>query len=341
MDRCLQLARLGLRLVSPNPMVGAVLLYEGNIIGEGYHQVYGGPHAEVNCLNSVAEKNKQLISQSTLYVSLEPCAHFGKTPPCASLIIKEKIPQVVIACRDPFEKVNGRGIELLQAAGILVKEAVLEAEARELNKRFFCFHKNKRPYIFLKWAQTADGFIAGSNRQPLKISNELSNRWVHKMRGAEDAIMIGTTTALTDNPSLTTRLWTGSNPVRIVIDKDLRISRDSALFTDSSEVIVLNLLKEETEGHIKFVKIPQGNDLLDFLMSYLYSAHISSLVVEGGSVLLQSFLDAGLWDEAMVITNQALYIQDGIPAVPIPEEGLTETLIYCDDNIRVFKNMRQ
>jgi diaminohydroxyphosphoribosylaminopyrimidine deaminase/5-amino-6-(5-phosphoribosylamino)uracil reductase len=338
MVRCLQLARLGVGWVAPNPMVGAVLVYDGNIIGEGCHEVYGGPHAEVNCINSVAEENKRFISQSTLYVSLEPCAHFGKTPPCAGLIINERIPHVVVACRDPFEKVNGRGIDLLQAAGVNVREGVLEAEAQELNKRFFSFHKNKRPYIILKWAQTADGFIAGTDHQPLKISNELSNRWVHKMRSAEAAIMVGTTTALNDNPSLTTRLWSGKNPMRIVIDKELRLPREATLYNNSSQVVVLNFLKNDKDGHIRLLKISPGDDLLVFLMNYLYTENISSLVVEGGSVLLQSFLDAGLWDEAVVITNQALNIRDGIPAVTMAREGLKETFHFGDDNIGIFKN---
>ncbi len=341
MARCLQLAGLAVGLVAPNPMVGAVLVYKDQIIGEGYHQTYGGGHAEVNCLNSVAESDREFIPKSTLYVSLEPCAHFGKTPPCADLIIQEKIQQVVVACRDPFEKVNGRGIQLLKAAGIIVREGLLEVEALEINKRFFGFHKNKRPYIFLKWAQTADGFIAGSDHRPLKISNGCSDRWVHKMRSAEAAIMVGTQTALKDNPYLTTRLWTGTDAVRIVIDKQLRIPVDAAIYNNSSRVVVLNQVGDETVGNTRLVKFPEGDDVLGFLMNYLHQENINSLVVEGGNILLRSFLDAGLWDEAVVITNKTLYIKNGIPAAPIPQTGLNATINYGTDIIQVFKNKQR
>ncbi len=233
MHRCLELARLGAGYVAPNPMVGAVLLHEGRIIGEGWHKEYGKAHAEVNCINAVKESERQFISQSTLYVSLEPCAHHGKTPPCTDLIIRHKIPRVVIGCRDSFKEVDGKGIEKLKAAGIEVETAVLEQECRELNKRFFTFHTKQRPYIILKWAQTSDGFIAPlippkvgisePQTQRLFISNEYSNILVHQWRSEEAAIMVGTNTALLDNPELTTRLWPGPSPVRLVIDLNLRL----------------------------------------------------------------------------------------------------------------------
>lgn len=338
MARCLQLARLGAGFVAPNPMVGALLVYQNQVIGEGYHQEYGSAHAEVNCINSVEEANKKFIPGSTLYVSLEPCAHFGKTPPCADLIIQQRIPRVVIACRDPFEQVNGRGIELLQHNGIQVTEGVLEQEALELNKRFFCLHTKKRPYIFLKWAQTADGFIAQDDSLPLKISNDLSNRWVHKMRSTEAAIMIGTNTALTDNPTLTTRLWPGRNPLRVVIDKQLKIPPGSAIFDSSSPVVVINAVKNEIAGHIRFVKVSPADEILSFLMRVLYEHQISSLIVEGGSVLLQSFLDVGLWDETVVITNTALRVEKGIAAVPLPISEPAAEFRYGRDHIQVIKN---
>ncbi len=338
MARCLQLARLGAGYVSPNPMVGAVLVYKDLIIGEGYHRLYGGPHAEVNCLASVAEVNRPLIAYSTLYVSLEPCAHFGKTPPCADLLIKNHIARVVIGCRDSFEKVNGRGIERLKEAGVQVTEGVLRNEALELNKRFFCFHKNRRPYIFLKWAQTADGFIAGSNYQALKISNDLSNRWVHKLRSTEAAIMVGTNTALQDNPSLTTRLWHGLNPVRVVIDKELKIPESSAILDTSSQLIILNFKKEEVAGHIHYVKLQPGENILLILMKVLFEKGINSLIVEGGTVLLQSFLDAGLWDEVVIITNTNLNVREGIPAASFISGELREEIHFGNDVIRGFKN---
>jgi diaminohydroxyphosphoribosylaminopyrimidine deaminase/5-amino-6-(5-phosphoribosylamino)uracil reductase len=322
-------------------MVGAVLVYKDRIIGEGYHERYGGAHAEVNCLKSVTEHNQQFIKGSILYVSLEPCAHYGKTPPCANLIIKNKIPEVVVACRDPFEKVNGNGIGLLKEAGIKVTEAVLEKEAIELNRRFFTFHNKKRPYIILKWAQTYDRFIAGENYEALKISNEITNRWVHQLRSTEAAIMVGTNTALKDNPSLTTRLWKGKNPLRIILDKQLRIPRNAAVFSDNAPVLVLNYLDERIDGNIHFLKLDPNENILLALLNILYERAIISLIVEGGSILLQSFIDAGFWDEAIIITNTSLTIEHGIAAVTPPAGEFKERLDFISDEILVFKNTRQ
>ena len=259
MRRCLELATLGCGNVAPNPMVGAVLVFNDRVIGEGYHQKYGEAHAEVNCIDSVAEADKKLISSSTLYVSLEPCAHFGKTPPCADLIIQHKIPRVIIGCRDPFKEVDGKGIEKLKAAGVHIETGILEDDCRELNKRFFSFHTKQRPYVILKWAQTADGFIAATNHPPgertlkesaekkerLHISNEYSNRLVHKWRSEEAAILIGTNTALLDDPELTTRLWPGRSPVRLILDMDLRLPAHLKIFDRSVRTIVFNSIKEE------------------------------------------------------------------------------------------------
>ena len=338
MNRSLQLALLGAGQVTPNPMVGAVLVYEDKIIGEGYHKKFGEAHAEVNCINSVKAEHVQFIKVSTLYVSLEPCAHFGKTPPCADLIIKQQIPHVVIACRDVFKEVNGRGIEKLKNAGIQVTENVLEKQAQELNKRFFTFHEKKRPYIFLKWAQTADGFIAGENGEAIKITNELTNRWVHEQRSKEAAIMVGTHTALKDNPSLTARLWPGKNPVRIVIDKKLQLLKDAALFSTAAPVVVLNFIKEETAGHIHFCKVDEKENILLVLMKLLYDRNIQSLIVEGGSILLQSFIDEQLWDEAAVICNTSLSIKKGISAVTLPVDKLQETFFLLSDQVQAYKN---
>ena len=254
MHRCLELAGHGSGYVSPNPMVGAVLVHSGRIIGEGYHQRYGQAHAEVNCIDSVSETDRRLIGESTLYVSLEPCAHFGKTPPCTDLIIKHKIPKCVVGCRDPFKEVDGKGIEKLRAAGVHVEVGVLEKECKELNKRFFTFHTEHRPYIILKWAQTGDGFIAGPLnpsaswrrtfedsgetkviQERLLISNEYSNRLVHKWRSEEASILVGTNTALLDDPELTTRLWTGPSPVRIVLDMNLRLPSSLKMFNDTGQ----------------------------------------------------------------------------------------------------------
>ena len=338
MRRCLQLAQLGAGQAAPNPMVGAVLVYDDIIIGEGYHQKFGEAHAEVNCIKAVAEEHLHLIKESTLYVSLEPCAHLGKTPACTSLIIQHKIKQVIVACRDPFKKVNGYGIKLLKDAGIQVTEAVLEKEAKELNKYFFTFHEKKRPYIFLKWAQTADGFIAGENYRAIKITSDLTNRWAHQLRSITGAIMVGTHTAVHDNPALDTRLWQGKNPVRIVIDKQLKISKNAALFNNTAAVIVLNYLNEETAGHIHFFKVDEKENMLFVLMKILYERNIQSLIVEGGSILLQSFINEELWDEAMLITNKSLYIKKGVVAASIPIEKFTDKYHISSDLAQVYKN---
>ncbi|MBI3882924.1 MAG: bifunctional diaminohydroxyphosphoribosylaminopyrimidine deaminase/5-amino-6-(5-phosphoribosylamino)uracil reductase RibD [Sphingobacteriales bacterium] len=245
MQRCLELAKLGAGSVAPNPMVGAVLVYEDRIIGEGYHQQYGQAHAEVNCINSVKKEDKELISKSTIYVSLEPCAHYGKTPPCVNLIIEKQIPHVVVACRDSYKEVNGKGIEILKATGVNVVLGILEKEAIELNKRFFTFHREQRPYIILKWAQSGNAKIGNADFSRVLISNEQTNKHVHKWRSEEAAILVGTNTALYDNPSLTTRLWQGNNPVRLVIDTDLKLPTSLQLFNGEVKTIVFNKVKQE------------------------------------------------------------------------------------------------
>ena len=338
MSRCIQLALLGEGAVAPNPMVGALLVHDKRVIGEGYHTVYVESHAEVNCLNSVISDDQPLIPASTLYVSLEPCAHFGKTPPCADLIVKSGIKKVVVAARDPFPRVNGMGIEILKQAGVEVVTGVLEEQAMELNKIFFFFQQKKRPYIFLKWAQTVDGFIAAENYQQVAISNALSNRWVHKLRSSTQAILVGTNTAVHDNPSLTTRLWTGESPLRIVIDKQLRVPATSALFSSDAPLLVFNLLKDETAGHVRYIKVTEGDDLLRSILKLLYNENIQSLLVEGGAVLLRSFIEQNLWDEAIIITNKSLQLGSGIPSVKIPHGVLQSELQLGTDDIRLYKN---
>lgn len=329
MQRCLVLAEKGAGRVAPNPMVGAVLVYNSKIIGEGYHQKYGEAHAEVNCINSVIEADKQFISKSILYVSLEPCAHFGKTPPCADLIIKHKIPDVVIGCRDPFAAVDGKGIERLLAAGLTVNIGILKNKCSELNNRFFTFHKKERPYIILKWAQTSNGKMAplpdsyrdpqGGTLEPgdvkrLLISNEFTNRLVHKWRTEEAAILVGTNTAGLDDPALTARLWPGANPLRVVIDLELKLSGHLKLFDGSAKTIVFNYNKQDATEKLVYLQLNRAGDVIEQVLSALYAMQVQSLIVEGGSLLLQSFIDAGLWDEARVITNSTMVIDEGIDA---------------------------
>ena len=325
MHRCLQLAKLGAGHVAPNPMVGAVLVYQNTIIGEGYHQQYGQAHAEVNCINSVSEAHKALIEKSTLYVSLEPCAHHGKTPPCADLIIKNNIPNVVIACRDIYTEVDGKGIQKLQQAGINIITGVLEKEAQELNKRFFTFHTKKRPYIILKWAQSNDAKIAESNFSAVKITNDTTNRLVHQWRSQEAAILVGANTALHDNPKLTTRFWKGKNPVRLVIDRQLKLPASLHLFDGAVETIVFNQIKESEENGIVFHKLGDSENIIPGLLNALYRLNIQSVFIEGGAILLQSFIDHHCWDEARVIINEELNIGEGIKAPLLKRSRLINT----------------
>ena len=337
MHRCLHLALSGAGKVAPNPMVGAVLVHNGSIIGEGYHQQFGQAHAEVNCIESVHEQNKALISKSTLYVSLEPCAHFGKTPPCADLIISQKIPRVVIGCSDSYKKVNGKGIEKLLAAGIEVITGILEAEAKEINKRFFTFHQLARPYIILKWAQSNDHKIAHADFSSVLISGDITNRLVHKWRSEEAAILIGTNTALHDNPTLNTRLWPGKNPIRIVIDKNLQLAASSNLLTGGASTIIFNNKKKEKIDGIIYKKTDPLKAILPQVLQQLHLHNINSVLVEGGTKLLQSFIDAGVWDEARVITNEQLIIGNGIAAPVLKNKILIKTAKPSTDLIQYFK----
>jgi len=337
MRRCIQLAEMGAGRVAPNPMVGAVLVWQDTIIGEGYHQALGQAHAEVNCINSVPANQKQLISESTLYVSLEPCTHFGKTPPCSDFIIHHKIAKIVIACKDLSEKINGKGIHKLQEAGLEVITGVLEKEAINLNRRFFIFHLMQRPYIILKWAQTVDGFI-GTKGSRLKISNQFTDRLVHKWRSEEPAIMVGTGTVLNDNPSLTVRLVEGKNPVRIIIDKELKIPASLNVFNEEASTIIFNELKEGVYKNLMYYKIEKDTDVLFQAMKLLYKNGILSVLIEGGAQLLQSFIDLGLWDEARIIINNSLQINEGVAAPVFHSENPYKREEILNDSILYFLN---
>lgn len=308
MQRCLDLALLGMGDVSPNPMVGCVIVHDGEIIGEGYHQKFGGPHAEVHAINSV--KNQELLKHSTLYVSLEPCAHHGKTPPCSDLIVEKKIPHVVIGTIDPFAEVAGKGIERMKKAGIEVEVGVLEAECRDLNRRFFTFHEKKRPYIILKWAQTLDGFIdtdRSETQHPTWITNALSKRLVHKQRSEESAILIGTNTAQYDNPALTVREWSGNQPIRMVIDRLGRLDPKLTIFDGKSPTWVFTGMEQTDLENLKYINLDFSSNILPQMMDELYRRDILSVIVEGGSELLNSFLAISLWDRAFVYTGNQFF----------------------------------
>ncbi|WP_069660155.1 bifunctional diaminohydroxyphosphoribosylaminopyrimidine deaminase/5-amino-6-(5-phosphoribosylamino)uracil reductase RibD [Arcticibacter eurypsychrophilus] len=316
--RCLELARLGKGNVSPNPMVGAVIVYNNKIIGEGYHQQYGKAHAEVNAINVVISKYpdsyQELMKESTMYVSLEPCSHFGKTPPCADLIIRHQIPRVVIGAPDPFDPVNGKGVQKLKDAGIEVIENFGLQECSFLNRRFFTRVTKQRPYIILKWAQTADSYFAPMDRSQKWISGFDAKILSHVWRTEEDAVLVGKTTALMDNPQLNVRLWNGRNPVRIVIDKNLELTDGLALFDQSQETIVFNAVKTEYKGKIKYLQIEEFDLYLVQMIAYqLYLMDIQSVIVEGGIHVINQFIEADLWDEARIFKSSQLW-QEGIKA---------------------------
>lgn len=337
MYRCIQLAKLGAGHVAPNPMVGAVLVCNNDIIGEGYHKKYGMAHAEVNAIQSALNKHPELIKKATLYVSLEPCAHYGKTPPCADLIIKHKIPKVVIGCLDSFEKVNGRGAEKLKNAGVAVETGVMQKECVQLNKRFFTFHQKKRPYIILKWAQTNDGFMAANTAQRLMISNAYTKRLVHQWRSHEAAILVGFNTALHDDPLLDNRHWFGNAPIKIVVDENLQLQTTSLkLFNSKAKVMLMNSLKEAANGNIIYLKTPALTP--DSIVEKLHTQNIQSVFIEGGAKTLQAFIDAGIWDEARVITNTAMEIGEGLRAPLLKNFSSFAQQILGNDLVGFFKN---
>jgi len=302
MQRCIQLAQNGLGFVAPNPLVGAVLVHDEKIIGEGLHQEYSKAHAEVNCIASVKEADKHLIAESTLYVSLEPCNHFGKTPPCSDLILQHGIKKVVIGSGDPNPIVAGRGIQKLRNAGVEVVENILKKECDDLNTRFFTFHQKNRPYIILKIAQSVDCFMASGEGKQIWLTNDLSKRLSHRWRTEEQAILVGTNTALIDNPSLTARLWTGKNPTRILIDRNNRVPLSQNIFSADANTIVVNESKDDVSENITWAKADFSQNVPLQILKMLSEKNIQSLIVEGGPFTIQQFIDANLWDEARVIT---------------------------------------
>jgi len=332
--RCIDLAYLGKGKVAPNPLVGCVIVKDGVILGEGYHEYYGGPHAEINAINNVIDQS--LIEGSTIYISLEPCAHVGKTPPCTLAILRLKPTRVVIGSKDTNPSVAGRGIDRLRQEGIEVVEGILEDECRRLNKRFFTFHEKRRPYVVLKWAQTQDGFL-DRNRE----ENEVGIHWisspetkvlVHKWRSEEQGILVGRNTILNDNPSLTVREFSGSNPTRIVIDSNLKLSNDVGVFSDESPTLVFNRIKNEIVGSTEWIKIQETTT--KFILEELYKRNIISILVEGGSRTLQYFIIDNVWDEARVIVSSVLF-KEGMRApvltkTPVRSHpfGSTDTIYY-------------
>ena len=344
MDRCLELALNGLGHVAPNPLVGAVVVCDDKIIGEGFHQQFGQAHAEVNAINNAKkfiEENKDAyaLERSVLYVNLEPCSHHGKTPPCVDLIIQHKISKVVIGTIDPFAKVNGEGVMKLETAGIKVVQGIREEACKELNKRFFTFHLKKRPYIIIKYAQSKDGFIAAEERNTGSpyISNEYSLKVFHKWRSEEQAIMVGTNTAVTDNPSLTVRHWKGKNPIRVVTDRALKLDKNLSIFNQEAPTLVFNEIKNESSGHVDYIKIDFSKDAPQQMMNELYKKNIQSIIIEGGTKLLQSFIDKGLWDEARIFTGNK-WLGDGVKA-PVLEGKIISKETILDDELIVLKRI--
>lgn len=338
MQRCLELAKNGLGTTYPNPMVGSVIVYNGKIIGEGWHQKAGTPHAEVHAINAV--KDKSLLEKSTIYVSLEPCSHFGKTPPCSDLIIKHKIPKVVIGSLDPNEKVAGKGIDKLQKAGIEVTVGMMEKKCRTLNKRFFTYHNLKRPYIILKWAESSDGFIAPerkTEKKPVWITNPYSRQLVHKWRTEEEAILVGTTTVLEDNPQLNSRDWLGKNPIRIIIDRLGKISVDHEVKNNLQKTIVFT---EQNNLHSDENLIYENCIFDSFLpkkiIDSLYQKGIQSVIIEGGQKTLQTFIDYGLWDEARIFKSTD-YFEKGTKAPSISGKTIVQNK-SLNDQLLILKN---
>jgi diaminohydroxyphosphoribosylaminopyrimidine deaminase/5-amino-6-(5-phosphoribosylamino)uracil reductase len=344
MQRCLDLAKNGLRAAMPNPSVGAVLVHNGRIIGEGFTSPFGGPHGEVNCVNSVKEEDRHLIPESTLYVSLEPCSYYGKTPPCCDLIIQQQIHNIVVGTLDPNEKVAGNGIRKLQQAGRNVIVGILEKECREFNRRFFTFHEKKRPYIILKWAESADGYLSPdaaarheTEKKPVWITNAYSRQLVHKWRTDEMAILAGTQTVLDDNPQLDARDWTGPNPVRIVLDRNNRIP--DTYFVKNNKIKTIILTEKANLTNLEnclYEKITFNESLPATIAEVLYRHNLQSVIIEGGRQTLQTFIDSGLWDEARIFKGETIF-HEGIKA-PVLHATLSERQAIINDELLIFRN---
>lgn len=341
-DRCIELAQNGLGRTYPNPLVGSVIVHNNTIIGEGWHQKAGSAHAEVNAVDSV--KDKSLLKQSTIYVSLEPCSHYGKTPPCTNLIIESGIPKVVIGSVDPFSEVSGKGIKRLMEAGCEVIVGVREKECTALNKRFFTYHTRKRPYIILKWAESEDGFLSPTvtdpgKRQPVWITNGYSRQLVHKWRSEEESILIGTQTAIADNPRLNTRMWHGRNPIRVVLDRQLRIPKDSYVLDHSLRTLIFTeeeKIGQVQKGNVVYEPIDFSKDLTGQICEALWRNDIQSVIVEGGRRTLQTFIDSQTWDEARVFIGKPQFFQ-GVKAPDFSGTLKSEERIYTD-TLKIYSN---
>lgn len=339
MQRCIVLARRGAGKVSPNPMVGAVIVVDGIILAEGWHEQYGGPHAEPMAINSLIEKYPEsalLLKRATIYVSLEPCSHFGKTPPCADLIIKYQLAEVIIGCLDPSEKVAGKGVQKLLAAGINVSSGILNEECIYLNRRFFTSNRFKRPYIILKWAETENGFISPLPRQEIQITSAGSKMISHRWRTEEDCILIGKNTALIDDPSLTAREWTGRNPVRAVVDWDLTLPATLNIFKEDADTFIFNGLKTEKIRNLTYFQLETKAYLPQYILFQLYLMDLHSVIIEGGASLLNQFIAAGLWDEARIFSSNKNFLS-GLPA-PILHGKLLSTDKYGSDQLKLIQN---
>ncbi|WP_407534148.1 bifunctional diaminohydroxyphosphoribosylaminopyrimidine deaminase/5-amino-6-(5-phosphoribosylamino)uracil reductase RibD [Elizabethkingia miricola] len=334
MQRALQLAKKALGNTYPNPLVGSVIVSNGKIIGEGWHHKAGEPHAEINAINSV--KDKEQLKDSTIYVTLEPCAHYGKTPPCAVKIVELGIPRVVIGSMDPHDKVNGKGKAILEAAGTEVITGILEAECDELNKRFFTYHRKQRPYIILKWAESADGFM-DKDFQPYAISNALSQQKNHQLRADEQAILVGTKTVLNDNPGLTVREVRGNNPVRIILDRELKVPADYKIFNDEAVTFIINEKEEKSEGSVHWLKVDFGESFLSNLMHILYKHQLQSVIIEGGAYTLNQFIAQNIWDEAWVFKAENLFLNHGTKAPELQHEAQTIEQLR-DNQLKIYRN---
>jgi len=332
MRRAMELATLGAGAVSPNPMVGCVIVHGQKVIGEGWHRKYGGPHAEVNAIENVADR--EMLRASEAYVSLEPCAHHGKTPPCSQLLVSSGIKKVYVSNTDPNPLVRGKGIDIMRRGGIEVETDVLSQEGSQLNKRFFTYHMEQRPYVILKWAQTADGYIARRNRDSRWISNEWSRTWVHKWRSEEDAILVGKHTALQDDPQLGVRDWSGKDPIRIVLDRHLELPRRLKLFDRSIPTLCYNYHKSKKEENLEYIMMDRQQPLAH-LMRDLWERKILSLLVEGGTAILNAFIQAGVWDEARVFTAASTF-GEGLQAPVIIDGRLIEKREIMGDCLRTF-----
>jgi diaminohydroxyphosphoribosylaminopyrimidine deaminase/5-amino-6-(5-phosphoribosylamino)uracil reductase len=337
MQRCIDLALKGNGFVAPNPLVGAVLVYNDEIIGEGFHQKYGSPHAEPNCFDSVVQKNKHLISKSTLYVNLEPCAHWGKTPPCANRIIHEGVKNVIIGSKDPFSEVDGKGVRLLNEAGIACITGILEEKCQWLNRRFFTFHNKKRPYIILKWAETKDKYFAPNPPAKYQITENIAQQYAHLMRHNESAIMVGYTTASIDNPQLNDRFGIEKNPLRIVIDQNLQLPTTHNIYNNTAQTWIINSQRNNITSSTSFIQVDFQKPIIDQIINLLYEHQIQSIIIEGGAHLLNQFIDQNLWDEAVVFQGSRR-LNTGIQAPSINHYKHTFNYRLGKDNLIIFEN---